>query len=126
MESKTEKTKKATFTLSSDNHLEFLQCLLTKHEQNSYKVTEQDSSISIRHQKHMWPFSILIITYLFSFSEQDPIDIENATDYCGMVANLANFLLNKVNILMDIKVIRGSCGQAVRWFETIIYAVWQS
>lgn len=41
-ELKVKKTKEATFTLSSDNHLEFLQCLLTKHGQNSsYKVTEQ-------------------------------------------------------------------------------------
>jgi hypothetical protein len=41
-ELKAKKTKEATFTLSSDNHLEFLQCLLTKHGQNSsYKVTEQ-------------------------------------------------------------------------------------
>ena len=30
-ESKAKKTKKATFTLSSNNHLEFLQCLLIKH-----------------------------------------------------------------------------------------------
>ncbi len=40
-ESKAKKTKKVAFTLSSDNHLEFLQCLLTKHRQNTfYKVTE--------------------------------------------------------------------------------------
>jgi hypothetical protein len=41
-ESKAKKTKEATFTLSSDNHLEFLRCLLIKHRQNTtYKVTEQ-------------------------------------------------------------------------------------
>jgi len=40
-ESKAKKTKEATFTLSSDNHLEFLQCLLNKHGQNTtYTVTE--------------------------------------------------------------------------------------
>jgi hypothetical protein len=40
-ESKAKKTKEATFTLSSDNHLEFLRYLLTKHGQNTYyKVTE--------------------------------------------------------------------------------------
>jgi hypothetical protein len=41
-ESKAKNTKEATFTLSSDNHLEFLRCLVIKHGQNTtYKVTEQ-------------------------------------------------------------------------------------
>ncbi|KAF8503814.1 hypothetical protein F5888DRAFT_1800103 [Russula emetica] len=89
--SKAKKTKETTFTHSSDNHLDFLRCLLTKHGQNtSYKVTEQKR---------------------FSFNERDAIDVENANDYCEMVANLTNSEPDKIKILMDMKVIRSSCGQ---------------
>jgi len=41
-ESKAKKTKEVIFTLSTDNYLEFLRCLLIKHGLNTtYKVTEQ-------------------------------------------------------------------------------------
>jgi len=58
-ESKAKKTKEAAFTLSSDNHLEFLQCLLTKHGQNStYKVTER-KRFSF---KYLYPVSKAYVT----------------------------------------------------------------
>jgi hypothetical protein len=49
----------------------------------------------------------------FLFSERDAIDVENATDYCEMVANLAKSEPDKIKILMDMKAIRSSCGRAV-------------
>jgi hypothetical protein len=58
-ESKAKKTKEATFTLSSDNHLEFLRCLLIKHGENTtYCIRSQDrrdsaSGTSIQCRKHM-------------------------------------------------------------------------
>ena len=58
-ESKAKKTKETTFNLSSNNHLEFLQCLLTKHGQNAtYKVTEQ-KSFSF---KYLYPVSKAYVT----------------------------------------------------------------
>ena len=64
-ESKAKKTKEATFTLSSDNHLEFLQCLLTKHGQNTiYKVTER-KRFSF---KYLYPVSKAYVTIESFFS----------------------------------------------------------
>jgi hypothetical protein len=58
-ELKAKKTKETTFTLSSDNHLDFLRCLLTKHGQNtSYKVTEQ-KRFSF---KYLYPVSKAYVT----------------------------------------------------------------
>ena len=58
-ESKAKKTKEATFTLSLDNHLEFLQCLLTKHRQNTtYKATEQKRF----NFKYLYPASKVYVT----------------------------------------------------------------
>src|ERR1700733_2398813 len=117
-ESKAKKTKEATFTLSSNNHLEFLQCLLIKHGQNTYyKVTEHKRFGF----KYLFPVSKAYVCHFSCFdhylpflsSERDAIDVENATDYREMVANLANFEPDKIKILMDMKVIRSSCGRAV-------------
>jgi hypothetical protein len=38
-------------------------------------------------------------------SEQDAIDVENASDYHEMVGNLATFEPDRIKILMDMKVI---------------------
>jgi len=43
--SKGKKTKEVTFTLSTDNYLEFLQCLLTKHGQNTLVTRDTVRSI---------------------------------------------------------------------------------
>jgi hypothetical protein len=57
----------------------------------------------------------------FSSSERDAVDVENATDYCEMVANLAKSGPDKIKILMDIKTIRSSCGRVV---SSLKYRVW--
>jgi hypothetical protein len=103
--------------LSLNNYLEFLQCLLIKHGQNtSYRVTEQ-KRFSF---KYLYPVSKAYVTFSwFDYrlpilsSECDAIDVENANDYCEMVANLASSEPDKVKILVDIKVIQGSCGRVV-------------
>jgi hypothetical protein len=63
-ESKAKKTKETTFTLSSNNHLEFLQCLLTKHGQSTtYKVTER-KRFSFR---YLYPVSKAYVTFASGF-----------------------------------------------------------
>ena len=47
------------------------------------------------------------------FSKRDAIDVENANDYCEMVANLAKYEPDKIKILVDIKAIWSSCKQVV-------------
>jgi hypothetical protein len=47
---------------------------------------------------------------LFLSRERDTVDVENATDYREMVANLAKSEPDKIKILMDIKTIQSSCG----------------
>ena len=49
----------------------------------------------------------------FLFSERDAIDVENTNDYCEMVTNLAKSEPDKIKILVDMKVIRSSCGRVV-------------
>jgi hypothetical protein len=49
----------------------------------------------------------------FLFSERDAIDVENANDYCEMVANLAKYEPDKIKILVDMKAIRSSCKRVV-------------
>jgi hypothetical protein len=118
--SKAKKTKEATFTLSSNNHLEFLECLLTKHRWNTtYKVTEQKRfsfkylySVSKAYVTIGW-FWLRSHCLSFLFSERDAIDVENVNDYCEMVANLGNAEPDKIKILVDMKVIRRSCGRVV-------------
>jgi len=47
----------------------------------------------------------------FLSSERDAIDVENANDYRKMVTNLAKSQPDKIKILVDMKVIRSSCGR---------------
>jgi hypothetical protein len=53
----------------------------------------------------------------FLSSERDAIDVENANDYCEMVANLANSEPDKIKILVDMKMIQRSCGRVVSLFK---------
>jgi hypothetical protein len=61
-ESKSKKTKETAFTLSLSNHLDFLQCLLIKHGQDTiYKVTER-KRFSF---KYLYPVSKAYVTIGF-------------------------------------------------------------
>ena len=133
-ESKAKKTKEATFTLSSDNHLEFLQCLLIKHGQNTmYKVIEQKRfsfkylhSVSKVYVIVGWPGFNIITHVPFLLSEWDAIDVENADDYHEMVTNPANLDPDKIKIMVDMKVIQCCCGWVVSLLKhySILNIIW--
>ena len=72
------------------------------------------SSTSIRRQKRTSQSAVFEDHHSpFSSSERDAIDVENVNDYREMVANLAESEPDKIKILVDMKVIRSSCGRVV-------------
>ena len=62
---------------------------------------------------HNWLFLKLLLSLTILFSERDAVDVENANDYCEMVANLAGSEPDKFKVLVDMETIRSSCRRVV-------------
>ena len=62
---------------------------------------------------HIWLFLKLLLSLTILFSERDAVDVENANDYCEMVANLAGSEPDRIKVLVDMKTIRSSCRRVV-------------